>query len=370
MEEPPCIETNFEMLFRAFHSKRPPPPPWLAAFAVVLIFTLSIIAVTGAAEEPRTRPRREQDEKNVIPSDTTIQLVARRAARSEAWRAMARIRELMEDPDLYYDEGGDGPPRWIWSAESSVPRNVLFAEGRPPRLHVVVVVDDVVGMLEGFGGLVRHYKGLGMEGAGLVFDIRRRLDDDRDEEGAEAAYVALTRRIEAVGAEYSTTYFGGADDEKGGMYVSLLGAMRGLPLNDWVFMVHQTDRVGAPGWEGKRTRDGKRTRTRTSKAAAMWEFLDECERDGINSVWGEQQGGSEKARTTAKLVAVRGYLRPDPDMRRALSLSDAEALFDGSYPGSYVPYYRFWELYKSASVVGNAFLWSPRGSSDEPRLAL
>jgi hypothetical protein len=208
-----------------------------------------------------------------------------------------------------------------------------------------------------------------VDGGRLVFDIRRPLvdgDEGGDEGGDEDAYVRLTTRIEATGAEYSTTYVGHGLERNG--YVSLLEAMRGLPLNDWIFMVHQSDRVAVASTKRKR------------QEAAMWEFLDECERDGINSVWSSSRAGQQEEQLKegegyqqqrpddAKLVAVRGYLRPDPEMRRALSLSDAESMFNGSYFSSYGPYFRLWELYKSPSVVGNAYLWSPRGSHEEPRL--
>lgn len=50
-------------------------------------------------------------------------------------------------------------------------------------------------------------------------------------------------------------------------------------------------------------------------------------------------------------------------MRRAMNIQEAEAIFQGSFYLSYSPYFRFWELYKSPSVIGNAYLLQPRGGS-------
>ena len=312
------------------------------------------------------------------------QVLARRAARRVAREAMVRIQEMMEEPELYYDEEGDGMgSRWIWSASSSVPRDVLSAERRPPQMSVVVTVDDVVDMLGSFDEFVEHYRRLGVDGSRLVFDVRRHGGPDgSDGDASDTAHARLARMIEAAGSEYSTTFIAEQEEEEikstetTSGYISLMEAMRGLPLNDWILMVHQSDRL--------RVRAGS-TRRRSAEAA-IWEFLDGCERDGINSVWGsrgscefgrgellsdtEGRDDEEDREDDPRVVAVRGFLRPDPTMRRVLSLRDAESLFNGSFYMSYSPYFKFWELYKSPSVVGNAFLWSPRGSKSDPRLCL
>jgi len=46
-----------------------------------------------------------------------------------------------------------------------------------------------------------------------------------------------------------------------------------------------------------------------------------------------------------------------------MNIQEAEAIFQGSFYLSYSPYFRFWELYKSPSVIGNAYLLQPRGGS-------
>ena len=314
------------------------------------------------------------------------------AVSSEAWiagrrRALVKIREIMEDPELYYDDqggdgdgrdiggvsggtdgdGGDGeddgsgPRRWIWSARSTVPRDVLLAAERPPLLHLVVTVHDIPGMVESADRFFSHYGDLGVTPDRMVFDIRRTpIEDEAGRAGEAEVYRRLLGVISTMGADYSTSYAGAGEEasyREEIEYISLLAAMRGLPLNDWILMVRGAELVLAGGSHCRRK----------NKEAAIWEFLDECERDGVNSAWAVGAAGCHGAE---RLVAVRGYLRPDPKLRRALSIQEAEELFDGSFYLSYSPYYRFWELYKSRSVVGNAYLWQPRGSSADNALRI
>ena len=298
----------------------------------------------------------------VAPSDAGI---------ADRRRAMTRIREIMQDPELYYDYGGDdadqhgdgngdgdgdgddrgGTLRWIWSAASTVPRDVLLASERPPLLHLVVTVRDIPAMLNSMDRFLEHYGDLGVAPDRMVFDIRRIASVDEAE-----VYRRLVGMISNVGADYSTSY-AVSDAESSSRaeveYVSLLAAMRGLPLNDWILMVHGVELVSV---------DGTRSR-RNSREAAMWEVLDECERDGVNSLWARARDPAGHHGDSERLVAVRGYLRPDPAMRRAMNIQEAEAIFQGSFYLSYSPYFRFWELYKSPSVIGNAYLLQPRGGS-------
>jgi hypothetical protein len=294
------------------------------------------------------------------------------AIRSEAGiaerrRVLGRIREIMEDPDLYYDDqGGDedggnnnesGARRWIWSAGSTVPRDVLLAAERPPQLHLVVTVRDISAMLDSMDRFCGHYSDLGVTPDRMVFDIRRVATvSEAGRAGEATAYQRLVRVISNIGADYSTSYadtndWSSSRDEF--EYASLLAAMRGLPLNDWILMVRGTELLSVEGTHSRRK----------SEEAGMWEFLDELERDGVNSAWAKARDIAKYHGDAERLVAVRGYLRPDPTMRRAMSIQEAENLFDGSFYLSYSPYFRFWELYKSPSVVGNAYLWQPRDSS-------
>ncbi len=298
------------------------------------------------------------------------------ATRSEAGiadhqRALVRIREIMEDPELYYDyQGGHGDEdgndrggnlRWIWSAASTVPRDVLLAAERPPHLRLVVTVRDISAMLHSMDRFLGHYGELGMTPDRMVFDIRRTATVDEAGRAGEAeVYRRLVGVISNMGADYSTSY---ADADEGSPsraeidYVSLLAAMRWLPLNDWILVVRGAELVSVDGTHSQRK----------SKEAAIWEFFDGLERDGFNSAWAKARDAAGSRGDAERLVAVRGYLRPDPGMRRAMNIEEAEKMFHGSFYLSYSPYFRFWELYKSPSVVGNVYLYkaSPTYGDDE-----
>ena len=281
----------------------------------------------------------------VAVSAGTRRAAIRSKTRTDAKQSLLRIREMMGDPDLYYDDPGEdrdsdrssregdggGSRRWVWSAGSTIPRDVLLAAERPPHLHVVVTVRDIHGMLRSMDRFVGHYEGMGVTADRIVFDILRRpaLTDDPGGLGEEVAYQRLVETIVRIGADYSTGYIMPSYDVENGDdsarnehgYVSLLAAMRGLPLNDWILMVRETELVSAWAMHSKRR----------SEEAAIWEFFDGCERDGVNSVQSQTGGdGPGDGNYTRRLVAVRGYLRPDPGMRQPLSILEADRLFDGS----------------------------------------
>ena len=77
-----------------------------------------------------------------------------------------------------------------------------------------------------------------------------------------------------------------------------------------------------------------------------------------------------------KIVAYRGYLRPDIHRKNIISAETAAKYFESTPVGNQslrnggtcgtkdlyylTPYSTYWEYYKTSLMVGNAFLWYPR----------
>jgi hypothetical protein len=338
--------------------------------------------------------------------------------------------EDVPHPELYYQDLDTGERQLIWAFDDTLPRDVLA--GRPDvwlqaTLHVEKDVDLLLPFLE-------HYSKLGIVFERMIFTLIASNLNNK-----ELLYVQKVLRhvgaifhslllVEKEGGISSS--FASNCTSKGyrrAVYEANLRATYSVPVKDWIIAVEgnellefQLFRGGGGGGGGSRDNLDK-------GSIVAEEFFETLELQGINWVAGtplerlSSSGSFEKvnpratrfggglplqypikcqftsnfsAGTRMKVVAYRGYLRPDITKRSIVFAEKAKSYFsalqennkksdhhdDGTSDFSnsnrnrtknllslydLTPYSRYWEYYKTPLMVGNVYLWSERGTDKD-----
>ena len=275
-------------------------------------------------------------------------------------------------PELYYDvtEEEEEIKRYIWPSNSTLPRDVLIQSSSDKLWMYVIVRKSLV--LEYLPGFIEHYVGLGFERDGMIFSIGL-CGNQSGHSKTRFNKNIIQQVMRRAGADYRVWI--GTDCSVDEAYRLLLFDLQQVPLRDWIFVVEYDQYLEL-------------------KNQTVQTFLEECEKNGANYVYGKtmleneqvQKGETTETGTTQKgtaepqvenevrqrkksVVAFRGYLRPDAQFQRVFDIEDAEdyfALYDRSAKmGSLyalTPYWHWWVYYASKISVGNAYLWYGRAN--------
>lgn len=260
---------------------------------------------------------------------------------------------LMEDPDLYYEED---TRRWIWAAESTVPRDALSKHSMHAWLHIVVGSNNVDAFVLSFERYISYYITQGIEPKRIIVDVR--MLGKKPKESSLALLVAM---VEHIGAEYTFSSIShrsspsntnhniseletttGSPSPGRSLLIASLMSMDGIPLHDWIVSVMFSQRVYFGEGVG-----------------AIQEFIEMNERTGANCATALLNGTHGRV---PEFVAMKGYIRSNADRSRVFDLQEAEEYFKDSFEYMFTPYHTWWEFYKSDVILGNAYLWYPRAS--------
>eukprot|EP00890_Picochlorum_soloecismus_P000023 jgi/Picsp_1/1020/NSC_04504-R1_---NA--- len=167
-------------------------------------------------------------------------------------------------------------------------------------------------------------------------------------------YNRIIQMIKILGADYHV-WIGSENDfqrRKEG-YINMLWALKHFPLQDWIIIVNQDELVDFG-------------------VHNIHDYFDNCERNGANYA-----RVYDKTDSVSKMFATRGYLRCDETCSRVFDIEQAEEYFERELFSdfqaseslrnsifSFTPYDRWWEFYKSSTMVGNAYLWYARDGCD------
>ena len=173
-------------------------------------------------------------------------------------------------------------------------------------------------------------------------------------------YSRIIQMIKVLGADYHV-WVGSENDSSSRRkeeYISMLWALKHFPIQDWIIVVNQDELVDFG-------------------ADTVEDYFDNCERNGANyaTIHDTQNNAS-------KILATRGYLRCDETCSRVFDIEQAEEYFERDLFSEFqaseslsnsifslTPYDRWWEFYKSSTMVGNAYLWYARDGCDDAKLA-
>lgn len=323
--------------------------------------------------------------------------------------------EDIPHPELYYQDLDTGERQLIWAFDDTLPRDVLA--GRPDvwlqtTFHVERDVDLLLPFLE-------HCSRLGIALDRMIFTLLASNLSTK-----ELSQVQKALRL--VGAVHHTLLLGEetlnmcrSRTYKKAVFEANLRATYSVPAKDWIIAVegiellqfHLPRCTGSNAVGGGSISQDEILKEEEDRSVSAEEFFETLELQGINWVAGlpiERLPSSslEKINPSSttnlsglvhqfplkcqfinssfpadnyyqKVVAYRGYLRPDMSRRSIVSAEKAKSYF-GSLDGGnaslrnkektknfvsvydLTPYSKYWEFYKTPLMVGNVYLWSER----------
>jgi hypothetical protein len=329
-------------------------------------------------------------------------------------------------PELYYQDLDTGERQLIWAFDDTLARDVLA--GRPDVwLQTTFQVEHDVDLLLPF---LEHYSRLGIHFKRMIFTLVA-----SNLHSTELLHVQ--KALRKVGAVHSTLLlkeencrFCRSKGYRKAVFEANVRSTYNVPIKDWIITVEGSELAefqlprnsGGGGGGGRSSRSSSKIvveEEEESSVVSAEEFFETLELQGINWVAGlpierlsssgffENINGNGKvsgarglgqkfplkcqfrstfpAENRMKVVAYRGYLRPDMSRRSIIPAEEAKLYFSGqdnensdsgdggdgdgsSDKGvslfNLTPYSQYWEFYKTSLMVGNVYLWSAWSGSD------
>lgn len=274
-------------------------------------------------------------------------------------------------PELYYRDLPDGSRQLIWPYESTLPRDVLAGRSKP-WLHVCLDMEKDEDVL--LVHVLEHYSRLGIDRGHMIFTILaggglykyENTPTLHRRESTSSFYLDTHTRLSRIedvlktfGADYRLLLGETSVHER---YRMLLLTLRKIPLRDWVIFVNGNEFLDFGGGQTAeiyfhdRERQGVNWVTGSSVLRAQ--KIRPSEANSVSkrpSLWTQFPLQCPFESNNERVVAFRGYLRPDMAGKSAVSAKDAEDYFANLY--HLTPYSAWRHFYKTELTVGNAYLW-------------
>jgi hypothetical protein len=334
-------------------------------------------------------------------------------------------QEDIPHPELYYQDLDTGERQLIWAFDDTLPRDVLA--GRPDVwMHATFRIEKDADLLLPF---LEHYSRLGIAFDRMIFTL---LASSLRINGL----VHVQNALQQVGAVYHILLFKEEISKfctsrayKKAVFEANLRATYNVPAKDWIIAVEGDELLqfhllsssssNAGGALSRINRDKilEQQQQQENRNVSAEEFFETLELKEINWVAGlprerlssssafgtfekkinplinlrglfleypfkcQDTISSVSVKNNQKVVAYRGYLRPDMFRHNIVSPDKAKIYFDSLDDGDDVfhnkekakkfvslydvtPYSTYWEFYKTPLMVGNVYLWSERKADD------
>jgi len=324
-------------------------------------------------------------------------------------------QEDISHPELYYQVLGTGERQLIWAFDDTLPRDALA--GRPDAwLQTTFHVERDADLLLPF---VEHYSRLGIAFNRMIFTLI--ASNLRTKE-----LLQVQKALRQLGAVHHTLLLEEENSNlcrsrayRKAVFEANLRPTYRVPAKDWIIAVEGDELLqfhlpssssGSNAGDSISQQSLNKVIEEEDRSVSAEEFFETLELKGINWVAGlpierlASSGTFEKIHPSTNLsglqlqfpnrcqlntisssskenhqrvVAYRGYLRPDMYRRSIVSADKAKSYF-GAFDGAAVlprdegktknlvslydltPYSRYWEFYKTSLMVGNVYLWSER----------
>jgi hypothetical protein len=330
--------------------------------------------------------------------------------------------EDVPHPELYYQDLDTGERQLIWAFDDTLPRDVLA--GRPDFwLHSIFQIERDVDLLLPF---LEHYSRMGIDFKRMIFTLIASNLHSKE-------LLDVQKRLRHIGTVFSTLLFKidftsefcTSKRYRNAVFEANLRATYRVPIKDWIIAVEGNEFIQfrlpfssgsltGDGGGGESSKNADGIETRENLNVSTEDFFETLELQGINWVAGlpiERLSSSRSfekisdvdslglqfplkcqfsstfpTENRMKIVAYRGYLRPDMNRRSIIPAEKAklyftDALFEGKndvgsgggggstgsnddYLYRLTPYSRYWKFYKTLLMVGNVYLWSERGADE------
>jgi hypothetical protein len=268
-------------------------------------------------------------------------------------------------PELYYRDLPDGRRQLIWPYESTLPRDVLAGRSKP-WLYLCLDIEKDEDIL--LVHVLEHYSRLGIDRGHMLFTIlaggnkHEYAPSLHRRESTSSSHLDMHTRLQRIedvlksfGADYRLLLGEASVRER---YRMLLLSLRKIPLRDWVIFVNGNEFLDLGGGQTAEVYFHDRERQGVNWVTGSSVLRVQKDRNFVSkrpSLWTQFPVQCPSGSTNERVVAFRGFLRPDMAGKFAVSAKDAEDYFAKLY--HLTPYSAWRHFYKTELTVGNAYLW-------------